>query len=177
MSQSRRSLGFPSNQIKGADWRYYAGCGGGGAGGCPLPASFSYMYWAIKVNPFSMHNSKLVLHNDGFAPYTDAGPDPFTGCPHTDGLQRGFDVILLRQSPASGLSRSLATAIVSVPADITFPYELEFEAEHLPQPDHPDYDRRIWVALDFGATGYLTRGLPQNAEAMQTVKLNWEGQP
>ena len=173
MAGGRRNLGFPTNQIKGSDWTYYPGCGGLGATLCFEPASYSYIYWSIKVNPFSVHNSELVLHNDGFAPHTDS---PVGVCLHNDGAQRGFDILLLHESPVGGLDRSLATGIITVPDDITFPYELEFEAEHIPQPDHPDYERRIWVALDLGTTGLMT-GLPQNSEVMQTVKLNWEGRP
>lgn len=174
MTQSRRTLGFPSNQTKGSDWDYFAGCGGSGAGACVLPAGFSYIYWGIKVNPFSMHNSKLVLFNDFFKPYTDS-PSGF--CDHNDGSPRGFDVLLLHEAPISGLDRSKATGIISIPDSIALPYELEFDAEHLPQPDHPDYERRIWVALDLGTTGLMVNGIAQVTEVMRTLKLNWEGQP
>jgi hypothetical protein len=174
MDSGRRNTGFPSNNIKGSDWRYNAGCGGSGAGSCFLPANFSYMYWEIKVNPFSSHNSKLLLHNDGFRPFTDS---PTGVCTHNDGSPMGFDVLLLHNEPVATLDRSLATGIISVPSSITFPYELEFDAPNIPQPTDPSYERKIWVALDLKQTGLMVNGLPQKTEIMQTVKLNWEGQP
>jgi len=170
-SQTRRQLGFANNQVKGSDWSYFAGCGGFGAGACHSPATYSYMYWPIKVEPFSVRNLKLVLHNDGFAPYTDTPTGP---CTHNAGSQAGFDVLLLYQEPVGTLDRSKATGIITVPSSITFPYELEFDAANIPQPDNVLYGRKIWVALDFGTTGLMLNDLPQINEAMKTVKLNKE---
>ncbi len=174
MNQGRRNLGFPSNQTKGDDWGYFAGCGGAGGGGCVDPANFSYIYWGIKVNPFSMHNSKLVLLNESFKPYTDSSAG---FCDHNADQPRGFDVLLLYKAPISGLDRSKATSIVTIPANITLPYEIEFDSQDIPQPDHPDYERRIWVALDMYTSGLMIEGIAQNTEVMKTLKLNWEGRP
>ena len=174
MAGNRRNLGFPSNQIKGSDWSYFPGCGGSGAGGCKVPAAFSYVYWSIKVNPFSMHNSKLVLHNDAFVPHLDS---PTGACTHNEGAATDFDVLLMYEEPIAGLDPSLATGIIPIPAGTTLPYDLEFDAVNIPQPDHPDYERKIWVVLDLKQVGLMIRDIPQITEVMQTVKLNWEGQP
>lgn len=174
MAGGRQNLGFPSNQIKGSDWQYWPGCGGSGAGVCYNPAVYSYIYWGIKVNPFSQHNSKLVLHNDSFIPHLD---NPAGICAHNDGAAVGFDVLLFYKEPTGVLDRSKATGIVSVPSSIMLPYEIEFDAEFLPQPDNIDYERRIWAVLDLKQTGLMTNGIPQVTEVMQTLKLNWEGQP
>lgn len=170
-SESRRTLGFANNLVKGSDFLYFAGCGGSGAGSCHTPATYSYMYWPIKVEPFSVRNTKLVLHNDGFAPKLD---NPVGVCTHNDGAQQGFDVLLFYQSPATGLDRSKAVGKITVPSSITFPYELEFDAVNIPQPDNALYERRIWVAIDFGVTGLMTNDLPQTSEVMKTVKLDKE---
>ncbi len=174
MSSGRRSAGFPSNNIKGTDWSYFAGCGGMGAGSCVLPAAFSYMYWEIRVNPFSAHNSKLVLYNEGFKPFTETS---LGICAHNDDMPQGFDIMLLHEEPIASLDRSKATSIISVPANILLPYELEFDAPDIPQPVDADYERKIWVAVDLGRTGLMVDGLPQKSELMKTIKLNWEGQP
>lgn len=173
MADSRRNLGFPSNSTKGSDFSFYPGCGGSGAGLCVDPAGFSYIYWPIKVNPFSMHNSKLVLHNDGFVPREDT-----TGiCAHNGGAAIDFDVLLLYNEPSSGLDRSLATGIITIPSSITLPYDLEFDAENIPQPDNLNYERRIWAVADLHQTGRMIGGIGQITEIMQTVKLIWEGRP
>lgn len=174
MAESRKSLGFPSNQIKGSDWLYFAGCGGMGAGSCYDPAAFSYIYWPIKVNPFSVHNSKLVLHNDGFVPHLDI---PLGICTHNDGAAVAYDILLLYEEPVTSLDRSKATGVISVPPSVTPPFDIEFDAENIPQPDNPAYTRRIWVVADLKQTGLMVNGLPQVSELLQTVKLNWEGQP
>lgn len=174
MSEGRRNAGFPSNQIKGLDWYYSAGCGGMGAGDCKLPASFSYIFWEIKVNPFSSHNSKLVLHNDFFKAYQDS---PFGTCTHNAGAPVAMELLLFYKQPVGALDKSKATASISIPAGITMPYEVEFDATNLPQPTHPDYERKIWAVLDIGQTGLMIGGIAQKTEVMQTVKLNWEGQP
>lgn len=174
MSEGRRSLGFPSNQIKGADWFYGAGCGGMGAGGCQLPAAFSYIFWEIKVNPFSQHNSKLVLYNDYFKAHQDI---PFGTCPHNTGGPVDIELLLFYKQPTGQLDKSKSTARVSIPADITLPLEVEFDAVSLPQPTHPDYERKIWAVIDLGQTGRMIGGIEQKTEVMKTLKLNWEGQP
>ena len=174
MAESRKNLGFPSNQIKGSDWSYFAGCGGAGAGFCHNPATFSYLYWSIKVNPFSMRNTQLVLHNNSFVPHLNT---PVGICTHNEGAAVDFDVLLLHEEPVASLDGSLATGTIHVPASTTLPYELEFDAVNIPQPDHPDYERKIWVAIDMKQAGLMVKGLPQISEIMQTLKLNWEGQP
>ena len=175
MSQGRRSQGFPSNQIKGDDWVYGAGCGGMGAGECKLPATFSYIYWEIKVNPFSMHNSKLVLYNELFRAFTDS---PVGLCTHNQGVPVDLELLLFYRQPTGvELDKSKATGAVQIPAGITLPYEVEFDAVNIPQPTHPDYERKIWAAIDLGGTGRMIGGIPQKSEVLQTIKLNWEGQP
>ncbi len=174
MSTGRQSTGFPSNNIKGNDWSYSPGCGGVGAGTCQLPAAFSYIYWEIKVNPFSTRNSKLVLHNDYFKPFTDSA---IGLCDHNDGSPMGFDVLLMHKKPTGTLDPSKATGIISVPSNILLPYELEFDVQNIPQPIDSDYERRIWVVLDLKQTGLMVDGVAQETEIMKTVKLNWEGQP
>lgn len=174
MSESRRNLGFPSNQIKGDDWLYSSGCGGMGAGECKLPAGFSYIFWEIKVNPFSMHNSKLVLHNDLFKAYLNS---PVGTCANNAGNPVDIELLLFYKKPTGDLDKSKATGRLSIPAGITLPYEVEFDAINIPQPSHPDYERKIWAVIDLGQTGRMVNGIAQNTEVMQTIKLNWEGQP
>lgn len=175
MSLGRRSQGFPSNQIKGDDWLYNAGCGGMGAGECKLPAGFSYIFWEIKVNPFSAHNSKLVLYNESFRAFTDS---PLGICDHNEGTPVDIELLLFYKQPTGAtLDKSLATGSVTIPANIMLPFEVEFDAAFLPQPTNPSYERKIWAAIDLGATGLMINGVPQKTEALQTVKLNWEGQP
>lgn len=174
MAGSRENLGFPSNQVKGDDFSYYAGCGGSGAGSCYSPATFSYIYWPIKVNPFSVHNSKLVIHNDSFVPREDT---PVGICTHNGGAAVDFDVLLLYKEPSTGLDRSLATGVISVPASVSLPYDLEFDAANIPQPDNPNYERKIWAVADLKQAGRMIGGVAQITEIMQTIKLNWEGQP
>lgn len=177
-SQTRETVGFPSNQVKGWDWRFNPGCGGSGAGSCVLPASYSYIYWPVKVNPFSRRNNLLVLRDDFWLPFTNAGNDGL--CPNSEGTRVAFDVLLFYEQPVGALDRSLATGIINVPAGGPLgglPIILEFGEKQLPQPTHPDYERRIWVVIDLGATGYMTGGVAQTAEVMQTIKLDYEATP
>lgn len=174
MSEGRRNKGFPSNQIKGVDWTFSPGCGGAGAGGCQLPATFNYIFWEIKVNPFSQHNSELVLHSDFFKAYTDI---PTGTCPHNIGSSVDMELLLFYKQPTGALDKSQATGSVSIPAGIMMPYDVEFDAVNLPQPTHPDYERKIWAVLDLGQTGLMIGGIDQKTEVMNTLKLNWEGQP
>lgn len=173
--ETRRPAGFPTNNVKGDDWSFNPGCGGSGAGSCVLPAGFSYIYWPIKVNPFSVRNTLLVLHNDDFLAYTNGGNDGL--CPNSDGARIEFDIYLLHQAPTSSLNPALATAKITVPTSTMLPMEFEFPEGMLPQPIDPLYERRIWVAIDLRATGRMIGGRPQVTEAMKTVKLDWEGTP
>ncbi len=174
-SQTREDVGFPSNQVKGDDYRYNPGCGGSGAGVCVLPAAFSFVYWSIKVNPFSSRNNMLVLHDDDFLVYTNAGSDGI--CPNSNGSRVAFDVLLFYQSPAAGINEALATAKVNVPTSQALPFDIEFTEGKIPQPTNVLYERKIWVAINFAATGLMIGGLAQNTEAMQTVKLDYEARP
>lgn len=174
-SQTRENVGFPSNQVKGWDFRFNPGCGGSGAGFCYLPAVYSYIYWSIKVNPFSRRNNKLVLRDDTWLPFTNAGNNGL--CPNSEGSRVPFDVLLFYEKPVGTLDRSLATGIINVPTSTALPFTLEFGEELLPQPISPDYERRIWVVIDLGATGYMTGNAPQEIELMQTIKLDYEATP
>ena len=173
-ADSRREMGFPTNTIKGSDYSYYAGCGGSGAVGCVLPATFSYLYWPIKVNPFSVKNTKLVLHNDYFSPYADSAVGT---CAHNQGARLGFNLLLFYKEPTGVLDYSKATGNVAISNSLSFPYEIELDMDYLPQPDNSNYERKIWVVCDFGQIGVMIGGLPQISEVMQTIKLNWEGNP
>lgn len=173
--RTRENAGFPTNQVKGVDWLYNPGCGGMGAGACYNPAGFSYIYWPIKVNPFSSRNNLLVLHDDNFLPYEDAGDNGM--CAHSSGARFEFDVYLFYREPIGALDYTAATGKITVPVTSMLPIDLEFLGEQLPQPTHPDYERKIWVVLDMKATGKMVGGISQQTEVMQTVKLDWEGTP
>lgn len=174
-SQSRQDVGFPSNTVKGLDFRFAPGCGGSGAGICIFPASYSYIYWPVKVNPFSRRNNLLVLRDDDWLPYNNGGFDGI--CANSNGTQRAFDIYLLYQAPTSSLNPALATGKITVPAGAALPLTLEFLEAQLPQPTNVLYERRIWVAVDLRDTGVMTQGVLQTAELFQTVKLNYEGTP
>lgn len=175
-SLTRNDVGFPANVVKGDDFNWSPGCGGKGAGQCYPAASFSYMYWSIKVNPFSRRNTLLVLQNNGFIPYFDAGSDGF--CDHSDGAQAPFDVYLFYEQPTgTKLDTSQAVAHVAVPNTATLPFNIEFLEANIPQPVNVDYERKIWVAVDLHQTGTMVAGRPQVSELMQTLKLNVEATP
>lgn len=177
-SETRKTVGFPSNQVKGFDFRFNPGCGGSGAGICIDPATYSYIYWPIKVNPFSRRNNLLILRDDDWLPYTDAGYDGL--CSHSDGSRVAFDVLLFYQQPTGTLDRSKATGIINVPAGGPIgglPIILEFGEKQLPQPTNVLYERKIWAVIDLGRTGLMTNGLPQQFEVMTTVKLDYEATP
>lgn len=172
---NREPLGFPNGQIKGTDWSYYPGSGGLGAGACFLPAGFSYIYWPVKVNPFSVRNNRLVLKDEDFFPYTNAGFDGI--CANSNGSKMPFDVYTLVAAPTSGLDTSLAKGRVSVLSTQTLPFEVEFLAAQLPQPSDAGYAGRIWIAVDIKQTGLMIGAYTQTSELMKTTNLEWEGQP
>jgi len=182
MAQSRFVSTFPVGQIRGSDYSYNPGCGGLGAGSCVLPANFSYIYWPIKVNPFSVFNKQLTLRNTSFLPYLNAGSNGT--CANSNGAQQSFDIYLMYKAPVASLNTSLAVSRVVVPNNVTLPFDVTFEGNmadisknQLPQPTSPQYERIIWVVLDLKQTGLMTGGLPQVGEAMKTIHLDWEGQP
>jgi hypothetical protein len=183
MAESRRQKGFPVGQIKGSDWAWEPGCGGvGGDGACIPAADFRYLYWEIKVNPFSRFNKFLLLHNDFFQVRADDGPAE--GCDHTSGTQVAFDLLLSYKAPVNDvLDPEMVTGGITVPNDVTLPYDLEFlgsevEGENMiPQPISSDYERKIWAVVDMYQTGHMINGLPANSRVMDTSDIDWEGHP
>lgn len=176
-SQVTNDQGFPSLRSKGDDYFYNPGCGGKGAGGCPVPISWTYMYWTVKVPQFAVRNRHLVLLNDSFMAYNDAGPDGF-GCNDSQGTTSyGYTVYLLYALPSSPSSATFAANAVSkkvISAPATTPFQLNFDAPNLiPQQANPSWVGTITVVLDFGISGLIT-GVPQNYEAMKTIALDYD---
>lgn len=177
MSESKRSNGVPSNSVKGSDYSYFPGCGGSGAGPCVLPATFSYVYWPIKVNPFSTRNNLLVLFNETFIPRTNT---PTGLCANNPDQKINYDILLMYDEPVGIIDRSKAVSIVSIPATTQLPFEVEFSgsdnqaSNQIPQPIDNRYKRTIWVVIDLFSTGLMLNGIPQKFEALKTIKLNYE---
>jgi len=181
-TRSRFIPTFPVGQIKGADYSYNPGCGGLGGGSCILPADYDYIYWPVKVSPFSVFNRQFILRDTTFLPYTNAGSN--VTCPDSNGVQQAFDVYLLYKAPVASLDVSAAVSHVSVPNNVTLPFDMTFEGSltdlsknQIPQPTNPLYERRIWVAIKLPSTGLMTGGIIQTHEAMKTINLDWEGRP
>ena len=164
-SESRIPAGFPSTRLKFSDWGYSPGCGGGGATGPTIYADFSYMYWAVKVNPFSVYNNQLIIKNDTFYPY-DSSYNKYP-----------YDLMLFYQEPVGVLDRTKAVGIIHVPVTELVPILFEFNDDNIPQPINALYERKIWVVADFGVTGLNLLNHPQNYELFNTVKLSYEGAP
>lgn len=174
-SQVTRDQAFPTNYIKGADWIYAPGCGGKGGTPCPVPTTYSYIWWTIRPSKFAVRNRHLILQNLTFGAFTDAGPDPYgTGCNSSDGVQQGYTLYLLYGLPSDNNFAAHATASKVIPASQSLPFYLNFDSPNLlPQQNSPNWTGLIYVVLDLGKTGLLT-GVPQNYEAMATVNLDFD---
>lgn len=172
-SFDRQTTGFPVGSVSGSDWSFLTNFGGMGGGGDNEPLPWRYIYWPIRVNPFSRLNKKLILANNDFIVWTDAN--------HQN--KAAFALIISDRPPSNDtVSTSQILSKVDVPANITLPMRFEFDQMSsdkliLPQPTMSTYDRKIYAIIDLLQTGRYAARNEQIIEAMETVSLQYEGTP
>jgi hypothetical protein len=154
LSKDRAPQGFPSNHIKGSDW-FFISCGGkGGPPVCPNPYPGDYIWWAIKVSPYSTYNRHLVIQNLTFQIWYDAGAA--NGCQHSYGALSSYDLYFSYTAPTSKIPTNI-TNKMTIPASSVPPVIYKFDSGNsLPQPNNPNYDGNIYVTASFPQTSMLT---------------------
>lgn len=172
-SQDRRSVGFPTGNVAGQDWEYLPNFGGMGGGGDNVALPWRYVYWKIKVNAFSRLNKKLILHNEGFAVYSDSLL-----------MNRVAYALIISDRPPTNdvLVTDQILSRIDIPANTPWPQQFEFDQMDsdkiiLPQPTMATYDRYIYAIIDLLQTGRYIGTNTQIVEAMKTASLQFEGTP
>lgn len=165
-------LGYPKNLVRGSDFTFSPGCGGSGAGFCYLPANFTYLWWRIYATNFVVRNRRLVLQNIDFKSYLNAGSDGI--CPNSEGASQSYDVVLSYASDPSNITAANEVTRITIAAGQTLPFELEFNATQIPQPDDARWNGIFLVIIDLKATGRMIRGVAQTAQVLKTVDYDYD---
>lgn len=165
--------GYPKNQIRGSDFTYSPGCGGAGGGSCVSPASFRYIWWYIYPTSFIVKNRKLVLQNLDFKSYLDAGSDGF--CAHSNGASQDFDVLLVHQPPSGDVQdETYVKTRVTIPGSQVLPYNIQFEADSIPQPTDSLWSGVFYVVVDLKTTGRMVDGHLATDTLFKTVNYDYD---
>jgi hypothetical protein len=170
-AQDVKSQGFFTNNTKGNDFAYSPGCGGSGAVMCHLPASFRYMAYKIPASAFVVKNRQLILQNNGFKQYYDAGFDGI--CGHSNGASANYDVYLAYDWNGT-FDITKTTNKVRILGTATLPFYMTFNDAQLPQPDNIKWTGYIWVITDLLATGMMIGDKPFDEKIFKTSNHDFD---
>ncbi len=165
--------GAPKSQQDYDPVLLFRNCGGSGGGGCVLPIGLTHVIWAYRVPKFITYNRKIIFDNPEFLGvriYNDAGSNGF--CPNTIGTEQTFWVGL-------GVSSSLdpeTTAKKGVELSGVLPYQIEFQADKIPQPTDPLYVNIIYVYVWWGDAGFINENaaITNERPAFDLVKHDYD---
>ena len=161
----QKDKGYPKTDLDDRDFDIVLLYGGSGRFACITPLGATYEVYAIEVPKHLIFNRRLLLQNItlGFDPHTDAGADP--DCPNTPGsrvpwyLSFSADGVLTEDEMAQGVEFNQAP-----------PFDIEVQANSLPQPTDAGWDNKIYVHLYWGNASYVSYGLP----TLQLVKHDYD---
>jgi hypothetical protein len=171
MAEDIKSQGFFTNTIKGNDLSYSPGCGGYGALACYLPAAFRYMAYKIPASYFVVKNRQLILQNNSFKTYIDAGYNGI--CDHSNGASADYDVYLAYDWNGT-FDINKITTVAHILGATTLPFYMKFDDTQLPQPDNLAWTGFIWVITDLLTTGRMLGGIPYDTQIYKTTNYDFD---
>lgn len=172
MSQSgRRNVGRPDAMVE-YTFYYFIYCGGSGGGDCLPTLGVPGVSLPFAMPKTIVRHNRIVFENReffGVRIYTDGGPAAF--CDHSVGTEVPFYMYLSENYTEDG-DTIMAKGVQLSGA---LPYEIEFLADKIPQPNKPGYTGTIYMHLWWGNSGYISStGWLPNKNSLKITKHDYD---
>lgn len=146
-------------------------CGGMGGGGCLVPLGMTGIAVPYKMPRSIVRHRRILLENKEFTGvriYTDAGSNGT--CPNSLGTEVGFYLALT----ADGLYTPQQMVQRGKFLTGALPYDIEFLAKDIPQPNESNYNGYIYLQYYWGNAGYINEGGAIDQSSMRIKKHDYD---